>query len=110
MTADFANFLALDLRVGTIVAAVPAQTRKPAYRMTIDFGAEIGTRISCGAYTNYAADDIVGKRVIAVVNLGTKKMGPEISEVLVLGVKNPVGDGTLFLTADEPAANGSKVF
>lgn len=110
MTADFANFLALDLRVGTIVAAVRSQTKKPTYRMTIDFGAEIGTRLSCGAYTNYAAEDIVGKRVIAVINLGTKKMGPEISEVLVLGVPNPVGDGTLFLTADEPAVDGSKVF
>jgi len=110
MTAEFDQFLALDLRIGTIVAAARAQTKKPTYRMTIDFGKEIGTRVSCGAYTNYAAEEIVGKQVVAVINFAPKKMGPETSEALVLGVQNPSGDGTLFLSVDRPAPNGGKVF
>jgi tRNA-binding protein len=108
--ADFSAFLALDIRVGKIVAAVPAQTKKPTYRMTVDFGSDVGTRISCGAYTNYAPDELVGKQVVAVLNFGAKMMGPEVSEALILGVKNPDGVGTLLLTVDKHAAIGSEVF
>ena len=108
--ADFGAFLALDIRVGKIVAAIPGQTKKPTYRMTVDFGSDIGTRISCGAYTNYAQDELVGKQVVAVLNFGVKKMGPEVSEVLVLGVTNPEGTGTLLLTVDKHAVIGSEVF
>jgi tRNA-binding protein len=110
MTAEFGDFLTLDLRVGTIMTAERALTRKPAYRMTIDFGEEIGKRVSCGDYVNYAPEEIIGKQVIAVTNLPPKRMGPEISEVLVLGVQNPVGDGTVFLTVDKSVPNGSKIF
>ena len=109
-TADFAAFLALDIRVGAIVSVEPAQTKKPTWRMTIDFGPEIGTRVSCGAYTNYAAEDLVGKQVVAVINFGPKKMGPETSDALVLGVQNPDGPGTIPLTVDRPAPNGGEIF
>jgi tRNA-binding protein len=108
-TADFANFDALDIRVGKIVKVEDAQTRKPTYRMTVDFGPEIGVKVSCGAYRNYAKDELVGKQVIGVVNFGVKKMGPEISEVLILGV--PGGDGeTIYLRPERDVAPGAPVF
>src|SRR5215831_7441072 len=91
-TADFANFAALDVRAGRIVKVEDAQTRKPTYRLTIDLGPEIGTKVSCGAYRNYAKEALLGRTVICVINFGSKKMGPEISEVLVLGVTNAAGE------------------
>ena len=109
-TADFGAFLALDIRIGTIVSAEPSQTKKPTWRMTIDFGPEIGRRVSCGAYTNYDPAELVGKQVVAVLNFGPKKMGPETSDALVLGVQNPRGDGTVLLTLDQPAPDGSEIF
>jgi tRNA-binding protein len=109
-TADFTSFLALDTRVGTILTAAPAETKKPTLRMTIDFGPEIGRRVSCGAYTNYDIEALPGKRVLGVVNFAPRKMGPEVSEVLVLGVQNPDGEGTLFLTTDGAAPDGGEVF
>jgi tRNA-binding protein len=110
METDFSNFVNLDIRIGTIIKAEPAQTNKPTYRMIIDFGPEIGTKVSCGAYTNYATDSLPGKRVVGIVNFASRKMGPEISEVLVLGVHDPNSTGTLFLTVDKDAPNGSKIF
>ena len=78
--------------------------------MTIDFGSVIGTKVSCGAYTNYAVESLVGKRVVGIVNFTSRKMGPELSEVLVLGVHDPDSAGTLFLTVDGESPNGSKIF
>jgi tRNA-binding protein len=108
-TADFANFDALDIRAGRIVKVEDAQTRKPTYKLTIDFGAEIGSKVSCGAYRNYAKDDLIGKTVICVVNFGVKKMGPEISEVLVLGIANAAGE-TIYLTTEQEVPLGAAVF
>ena len=87
-TADFSHFEALDIRVGRVVKVEDAETKKPTYRMTIDFGPDIGTKISCGAYRNYPKDTLLGQQVVAVVNFAPRKMGPEVSEVLVLGVPN----------------------
>lgn len=108
--ADFGCFSALDIRVGQIVSAEPANTNKPTYRITLDFGNTIGKRVSCGAYTNYKLEELTGKQVIAIINFAVKKMGPEISEVLILGVPDPQGLGTLFLTVDKNAKIGSAVF
>ena len=108
-TADFAHFDALDIRTGRIVRVEDAQTRKPTYKLTIDFGPAIGTKISCGAYRNYAKEDLLGKTVICVVNFAVKKMGPEISEVLVLGVANAAG-GTIYLTTEQTVPLGAAVF
>lgn len=108
--ADFPHFSALDIRVGTILAVEAAATRKPAWRMTIDFGGEIGRRTSCGAYTNYMPEEMVGRQVVAVVNFAVKKMGPERSEALVLGVADPDGPGTIFLTTERPVPPGREVF
>lgn len=66
-TADFAHFEALDIRVGRIVTVEEAGTKKPTYKMAVDFGAEIGVKVSCGAYRNYFRDDLIGRQVLAVV-------------------------------------------
>ena len=106
---DFFNFDALDVRVGRIVSVEDASTRKPTYRMMIDFGSEIGTKVSCGAYKNYAKDELEGTQIIAVINMGTKKMGPEISEVLVLGVCNKEGE-TIYIKPESEVELGEQVF
>ena len=108
-TADFSHFEALDIRVGRIVKVEDAQTRKPAYRMTIDFGSEVGVKISCGAYRNYPKDVFLGQQVLAVVNFAPRKMGPEVSEVLVLGVPNENGE-TIYVTPQQPVALGAALF
>ena len=107
--ADFANFSALDIRAGRIVKAEEAQTRKPTYRLTIDFGPEIGTKVSCGAYRNYPKEALIGKTVVCVVNFAVKNMGPEISEVLVLGIANAAGE-TVYLTTEQSVPLGGAVF
>src|SRR3989344_6263452 len=94
---NFSNFDSLDIRVGKIINVEDAQTKKPTYKITVDFGAKIGSKVSCGAYRNYSKEELMGKEVIAVVNLGTKQMGPEKSEILILGVPNMKGE-TIFLT------------
>jgi tRNA-binding protein len=107
--ADYDNFDALDIRAGRITNVEDAQTLKPAYRMTIDLGPEIGKKVSCGAYRNYPRDSLVGKTVICVVNFGAKEMGPEISEVLVLGITNERGH-TIYLTTETDVPLGGAVF
>jgi tRNA-binding protein len=108
-TANYTNFEALDIRVGVILDVADSQTKKPTYRMLIDFGPEIGHKVSCGAYKNYTRDQLLGKEVICIVNFGPLKMGPEISEVLVLGVPNEKGE-TIFLTPQSEVPIGVQVF
>lgn len=107
--AQYTSFGALDIRVGRIVKVEESKTTKPTYRMTIDFGEPIGQRVSCGAYKNYTQEFLTGRQIVAIVNLGTKKMGPEISEVLVLGVPNAKGE-TIFLMPEQDVALGAEVF
>lgn len=108
-TADFSHFEALDIRVGRVVKVEDAETKKPTYRMTIDFGPDIGTKISCGAYRNYPKDTLLGQQVVAVVNFAPRKMGAEVSEVLVLGVPNEKGE-TIYVTPQQPVALGVALF
>lgn len=108
-TTDFSHFEALDIRVGRVVKVEDAETKKPTYRMTIDFGPDIGTKISCGAYRNYPKDTLLGQQVVAVVNFAPRKMGPEVSEVLVLGVPNEKGE-TIYVTPQQPVALGVVLF
>ena len=107
--ADFSNFEVLDIRVGRIVKVEDAATKKPTYRMTIDFGPGIGTKISCGAYKSYPKENLVGQQVLAIVNFAARKMGPELSEVLVLGVPNENGE-TIYVTPQRPVAPGAALF
>ena len=99
----FDEFLKADVRVGRIVAAAPfPQARKPAYRLTIDFGPEIGLKSSSAQITrNYALDALPGRLVLAVVNFPPRQIGPFMSEVLTLGTMR--GD-TVLLVAPEPGA------
>lgn len=106
---EYSHFEALDIRVGRIVDVQDAATKKPTYRMTINFGSPIGTRVSCGAYRNYPKEELLGKEVVCVVNLGEKKMGPEVSQVLVLGVPGQNGE-TIRLMPQADVDLGVQVF
>lgn len=108
-TTEFRYFEALDIRAGRITKVEESQTKKPTYRLTIDFGPELGTKVSCGAYKNYSKEALLGKIVVCVLNFGTKKMGPEISEVLVLGIANDRGE-TIYLTTEGAVPLGGSVF
>lgn len=111
MTISYDAFAQLDIRVGTIVAADPfPEARKPAYKLTIDFGPEIGTKRSSAQLTaNYRLDALIGRQVVAVVNFAPRQIGPFMSEVLVLGF--PDSDGAVVLIVpDTRVANGGKLF
>ena len=108
-TTSFEHFDVLDLRVGKIVNVEDVNTKKPTYRITVDFGSEVGTKVSCGAYRNYSKEELIGKQVIAVVNFGVKQMGPEKSEVLILGVPNEQGE-TIYLMPQIEVPLGVHVF
>ena len=108
---DFATFLTVDIRVGTIVAALPfPEARKPAFRLTIDFGPVIGRRQSSAQITGrYALDDLVGRQVAAVVNFPPRQIGPMMSEVLTLGF--PDAQGQVVLVApSHPVPDGGRLF
>ena len=104
------EFERVELRVGTIVAAEPfPEARKPAYKLTVDFGPALGTRRSSAQITDlYAADELVGKQVLGVVNFPPKQIGPFMSECLVTGLVQD--DGSVVLAVpDRPCANGLRL-
>ena len=103
------EFMRVDMRVGRIVEVEDfPEARKPAWKLRVDFGEEIGVRRSSAQITNYGRDELVGRGVIAVVNVPPKQIGPVRSECLVLGTYT--GDGTVLLLAPEPeAALGDRV-
>ena len=103
-------FETLDLRVGTVTRAEPnVGARKPAYRLWIDFGS-LGTKTSSAQLTgHYQPADLVGRSVIAAVNLGAIRISGFISEVLVLGLSDSEGRVVL-LAPDKPVAPGGRVF
>ena len=107
--AVFDDFLKLDIRVGTIVSAcVFAEARKPAYQLEVDFGAEIGIKRSSAQITQkYTTSELVGKKVLAVVNFPPRQIGPFMSEVLVLGTYSE--GGVVLITPDKEANNGDKL-
>jgi tRNA-binding protein len=104
---DFADFLKIDIRVGTIVAAEPfPEARKPAVKLTIDFG-PLGTRKSSAQITrHYSLDDLVGRQVSAVVNFPPRQIGPMKSEVLTLGVPDDEGEVVLVAPSKEAVVGG----
>jgi tRNA-binding protein len=110
-TITFADFEKVDIRVGTIVAAEPfPEARKPAFKLRIDFGQEIGIKKSSAQITrHYRLEELVGKQVAAVVNFPPRQVGPFMSEVLTLGF--PDGEGSVVMIAPSlPVPNGGKLY
>lgn len=106
---DFSHFAALDMRVGRIVAVDESKAKKPTYKITVDFGAEIGKKTTIGAFRNYPREELLGKLVIGLVNVGKKKMGEETSEFLLMGVPNEKHE-TIYLTPQADVPLGGSVF
>jgi len=109
-TIDFPAFQQVDVRVGVIVSIEEAEgCRVPAWRLGIDFGAELGTKRSIAQARNYPREALLGKQVLAVVNLKPRQVGRHVSEVLTLGV--PTEDrGTALIVPDMPAIVGGRLF
>jgi tRNA-binding protein len=107
---NWEDFEKVEMRVGTIVGADDfPEARKPAYKLTIDFGGEIGTRKSSAQITDhYSLDDLIGRQVIAVVNFPPKQIGPFISECLVLGAYDANGQ-VILLQTERTSPNGARI-
>ena len=109
--ATYDDFEKLDIRVGKIVDVQDfPEARKPAYKLTIDFGDEIGIKKSSAQLPNtYEKEELIGKQILAVVNFPPRQIGPVRSEVLTLGM--PDGDGNCVLvTTDKEAPLGGRLF
>ena len=105
------DFARVDIRAGTIVAAEPfPEARKPAIRLVIDFGPELGRKKSSAQITgHYAPETLIGRQVLAVVNFPPRQIGPMMSDVLTLGL--PDADGAIVLVApDRPVPDGGRLF
>jgi len=109
VTISWQDFEKVDMRVGVVTdAKVFPEARRPAIRLWIDFG-PLGTKRSSAQITaHYQPADLIGRRVVAVVNFPPKQIGPFISEVLVLGAYNEAGE-VILLNPDQPVAPGSKI-
>jgi tRNA-binding protein len=110
MTASIDDFLKRDIRTGTVLTVDDfPEARKPAWKLTIDFGDEIGVKKSSAQITaHYTKQDLIGKQVLAVVNFPPRQIGPFMSEVLTLGLPDADGEVVL-LSPDQPVPNGGRM-
>jgi tRNA-binding protein len=104
------DFEKVEMRVGTITEAVDfPEARKPAYKLTIDFGSELGIRKSSAQITHhYSVHELIGKQIIAVVNFPPKQIGPFISECLVMGAYDE-NQQVILLQTERTSPNGSRI-
>lgn len=111
-TLSYDDFRKVDMRVGVILAVEDfPEARKPAYKLTIDFGPELGTKRSSAQITaRYRKEDLVGRRVVCVVNFPPKQIGPFLSECLTMGVDDAQGGVTLLGFPDGDVPLGSRVY
>jgi tRNA-binding protein len=111
MPISFADFEKVDVRVGRIVRAEPfPEARKPAYKLQIDFGPEIGVKKSSAQLTTYyRMEDLEGRLVLGVVNFPPRQIGPFMSDVLTLGVPGPDG-GVVLIVPERDVPLGGKLF
>jgi tRNA-binding protein len=106
---SFDDFLKVDMRVGRVVAVEDfPEARKPAWKLTIDFGREVGTKRSSAQITSYAKEDLEGRLVVAVVNFPPRQIGPFMSEVLCLGASDDEGR-IILLAPDTPVPLGARI-
>jgi tRNA-binding protein len=110
-TITWSDFQKVELRAGTIVSAeVFPEAKKPAYKLTVDFGPEIGLRKSSAQITtHYKVEELVGKQVVGVVNCPPKQIGPFVSEALTCGFPDETG-AVVLVSPDRPVPNGAKLF
>jgi tRNA-binding protein len=107
-TITFDDFMKVDIRVGRVVEVADfPEARKPAWKLTIDFGPEIGTRRSSAQITNYAREELEGRLVLAVVNFPPRQIGPFVSEVLTLGTYRD--DAVLMINPEADAQPGDRL-
>lgn len=107
---DFESFLSLDVRSGVIIKAEESLSTKPTYRFTVDFGPEVGEKVTVAAMTHYNKEDLVGLKIIGLINVGSRKMGPEKSEFLFLAVPNEAGDAVPLVPYQDNAKLGGELF
>jgi tRNA-binding protein len=106
---DFDQFLAVDMRVGRVTEVEDfPEARKPAWKLTIDFGEELGTRRSSAQIKNYDRSELEGRLVVAVVNFPPRQIGPFSSEVLVLGALDDE-KGVILLAPDQDVEVGDRI-
>ena len=111
MTISFDDFLKVDIRVGQITRAEPfPEARKPAIKLWVDFGGDLGVKKSSAQITkHYTPESVVGKRVMAVVNFPPRQIGKFMSEILVLGVPDDEGEVVL-ITPDKEVPKGGRLY
>ena len=109
-TIEYSDFEKVDIRVGTIIKVEDfPEAKKPAYKLTINFGEKIGLKKSSAQIVNmYKKEELIGKQILGVINFKPKQIGPFLSEVLTTGFDD--GRGVILATVDKPVKNGMKMW